>query len=105
MKFVSLPIMNGDDIASNWIKKKGGYAPDDSLFDLMGFDSNTEGFEVYAKSLEKPKPKFVEQPESVFDVKIDEVVKQIGDLNVDQATNENIENVKVEGNKESSSSL
>jgi len=105
MKFVSLPIMNGDDIASNWIKKKGGYVADDSLFDLMGFDSNTEGFEVYAKSLEKPKPKVVEQPESVFDVKIDEVVKQIGDLNVDQATNENIENVKVEGNKESSSSL
>jgi len=102
MMFGSLPIMNGDDMASNWIKKSKGYTTDDSLFDLLGFDAKTEGFEVYAKSLEKPKPK---EPETVFDIKVAEVVKEIGDLTIDKPSDENIENGQIEVNKESSENL
>jgi len=95
MKYVSLPIMNGDDVATNWIKKSKGYAVDETLLDLLGFDANTEGFAVYAKSLEM-KPKItVEQQDgasvsaSVFDTKIDDVVKELGDMKVVNPTDEN----------------
>lgn len=96
MKYVSIPIMNGDEIAQQWIKKSKGFAPDDSLFDLFGFDAQQEGFEVFAKSLDiKPKPVVEAAPVSatVFDTKIDEVVKEIGDLKVVNATDENTVNI------------
>lgn len=114
MKFVSIPVMNGDDVATSFIKKSKGYMPDTNLFDLLGFDSNVEGFEVFAKCLDLPKPKPVEShfvvnvettTSSVFDAKIDQLSKDIGELKVgkqhtDENTttnsNENEEQIKVD---------
>jgi GNAT superfamily N-acetyltransferase len=101
MKFVSIPVMNGDDVATSFIKKSKGYMPDTNLFELLGFDSNVEGFNVYAKSLDLPKPKPVEEnvvnvtsteTSTVFDTKVDELSKNIGDLKVGNQTDENTTN-------------
>jgi len=60
MKMISIPIQLNDEVSLAWISAQRGYAPDISLKDLVGFDSDIEGFEVYAKYLEAPKPRVYE---------------------------------------------
>jgi GNAT superfamily N-acetyltransferase len=42
MKFFCIPIQISDDISSRWIASFKGYAPDTSLKELVGFDSELE---------------------------------------------------------------
>lgn len=53
MDVVSIPIQLCDETSKAWINSKAakGYAPDTKLRDLVGFDADVEGFEVYAKYL------------------------------------------------------
>lgn len=49
MRFLSLPVMNGDDAARDWVTRGGkGFAVDTSLEALVGFDAQEEGFQVRA---------------------------------------------------------
>lgn len=62
MKMIALPVQFSDERTLTWINSKcKGYTPDTSLLSLVGFDAEMEGFEVYRKILEVPKPK----PETV----------------------------------------
>jgi GNAT superfamily N-acetyltransferase len=57
MKMIALPVQLSDVRTLTWINSKcKGYAPDKSLLNLVGFDAEMEGFEVYAKHLDLPKP-------------------------------------------------
>ena len=57
MKMIALPVQLNDERTLTWINAKcKGYEPDKSLLSI-GFDSEMEGFEVYAKTLDSPKPK------------------------------------------------
>jgi GNAT superfamily N-acetyltransferase len=42
MKFICIPIQISDDVSSRWIASFKGYAPDTSLKELVGFDSELE---------------------------------------------------------------
>ena len=54
MKMITIPVQLNDEVASAWVSKCRGYTPDESLEELVGFDAETEGFHVYAKSLPAP---------------------------------------------------
>lgn len=49
MQLISIPIQDEDEIAASWIDKVRGYGPDKQLKTLIGFDSEVEGFQVFAK--------------------------------------------------------
>lgn len=47
MRFLSLPVINGDDETRDWVLRGGrGFAVDTSLEALVGFDSQEEGFQA-----------------------------------------------------------
>ena len=49
---VSIPVQISDDDTLGWVLNGAkGYVPDTSLQNLVGFDSELEGFEVYTKVL------------------------------------------------------
>ena len=55
---IALPVQLNDERTLTWINAKcKGYEPDKSLLAMIGFDSEMEGFEVFAKNLDAPKPK------------------------------------------------
>ena len=55
MKMVSMPIQLNDEDTLSWITNSAkGYAPDAALKDLVGFDAEMEGFEVYSKVIGAP---------------------------------------------------
>ena len=63
MKMIALPVQLNDERTLTWINAKcKGYEPDKSLLAMIGFDSEMEGFDVYAKTLDPPKPKPVNTP-------------------------------------------
>lgn len=50
MKMVSIPVQLNDEDTLGWVQNGAkGYAPDTSLKDLVGFDADLEGFEVFTK--------------------------------------------------------
>lgn len=57
MRVISVPIQFNDEEATNWIRTMRGFAPDASLRDLVGFDADMEGFEVYSKILAPAAPR------------------------------------------------
>ena len=68
MKMIALPVQLNDERTLTWINSKcKGYEPDKSLLSMIGFDSEMEGFEVYAKTLDAPKPKPVNNPSAESD--------------------------------------
>ena len=56
MQVLSVPVQLMDDRTLSWISKVKGFAPDTKLHDLLKFDPEMEGFEVYAKYFSAPKP-------------------------------------------------
>ena len=48
---ISIPIQLNDEVSLAWISAQRGYAPDISLKELVDFDSDMEGFEVYVFDL------------------------------------------------------
>jgi ribosomal protein S18 acetylase RimI-like enzyme len=62
MKMVSIPVQLHDETALSFVSNLRGFAPDADLKDLIGFDSDMEGFEVFSKVLSAPKPKPLAAP-------------------------------------------
>lgn len=56
MEVLSVPVQLMDDVTINWISKVKGFGPDTKLHELLKFDPEMEGFEVYAKYFNTPKP-------------------------------------------------
>lgn len=56
MEVLSVPVQLMDDSTVSWISKVRGFAPDTKLHELLKFDPEMEGFEVYAKYFNAPKP-------------------------------------------------
>ena len=57
MSRIYIPIQLNDEIGLEWIEsvcKPRGYFADESLLNLIGFDSEMEGFQPYCKMLTKP---------------------------------------------------
>jgi len=57
MQYVCVPIQLHDELSLSWIAQARGYAPDVFLRELMEFDAEMEGFEVFSKPLAPPVPK------------------------------------------------
>ena len=49
MECVSIPIQDKDNMSMSWISKIRGYEPDIQLKSTINFDSELEGFQIYAK--------------------------------------------------------
>ena len=55
IKQVSMPIQLNDDLTIAWLLRVGkGYVPDASLKDMIGFDADMEGFQVFHKVFQSP---------------------------------------------------